>query len=142
VVERLPLTLELAVLSMHISECIALSTGVLSAIRQDTWVDSLFRAVSIAGLSVPNFWLGTLIILILSRYFASVLSIKENIYVEARRAIDAGTSASCAFTSCLTGSPPISFWRPQPWAQPSSARRRSAFWGWGPFLRSRPGGRC
>jgi len=69
VLERLPLTLELALLSVLISACIALSTGVLSAIRQDTWVDYVFRAVSIAGLSVPNFWMGTLVILILSRYF-------------------------------------------------------------------------
>ncbi|MBI3327049.1 MAG: ABC transporter permease [Nitrospinae bacterium] len=69
VLERLPLTLELAFLAVLISACIALSTGVLSAIRQDTWVDYVFRAVSIAGLSVPNFWMGTLIILLLSRYF-------------------------------------------------------------------------
>jgi peptide/nickel transport system permease protein len=69
VLERLPLTLELAVLAILISVLIALVTGVLSAVRQDTWVDYLLRAVSIAGLSVPNFWLGTLTILILSRYF-------------------------------------------------------------------------
>lgn len=69
VLERFPLTLELAALSILVSAFIALSTGVLSAIRQDTWVDYLFRAVSIAGLSVPNFWMATLTILILSRYF-------------------------------------------------------------------------
>jgi peptide/nickel transport system permease protein len=69
VIERFPLTLELAALSILISAFIAVLTGVLSAVRQDTWVDYLFRAVSIAGLSVPNFWLGTMVILILSRYF-------------------------------------------------------------------------
>jgi peptide/nickel transport system permease protein len=69
VLERFPLTLELAALSIIISGFIALLTGVLSAVRQNTWVDYLFRAVSIAGLSVPNFWLGTMAILILSRYF-------------------------------------------------------------------------
>jgi peptide/nickel transport system permease protein len=69
VIERFPLTLELAALSILISAFIAVLTGVLSAVRQDTWVDYLFRAISIAGLSVPNFWLGTMVILILSRYF-------------------------------------------------------------------------
>jgi peptide/nickel transport system permease protein len=69
VLERLPLTLELAALASAISVVIALTTGILSAVRQDTWIDYVFRAVSIAGLSVPNFWLGTLVILIQSRYF-------------------------------------------------------------------------
>jgi peptide/nickel transport system permease protein len=69
VIERFPLTLELAALSILISAFIAILTGVLSAVRQDTWVDYTFRAVSIAGLSVPNFWLGTMVILLLSRYF-------------------------------------------------------------------------
>jgi peptide/nickel transport system permease protein len=69
VIERFPLTLELAALSILISVVIALGTGIFSAVRQDTWIDYVFRAVSIAGLSVPNFWLGTMVILILSRYF-------------------------------------------------------------------------
>jgi len=69
VLERFPLTLELSALSILISVVIALGTGIFSAVRQDTWIDYLFRAVSIAGLSVPNFWLGTMVILILSRYF-------------------------------------------------------------------------
>jgi peptide/nickel transport system permease protein len=59
----------LAALSILISVVIALGTGIFSAVRQDTWIDYVFRAVSIAGLSVPNFWLGTMVILILSRYF-------------------------------------------------------------------------
>ncbi|HXH11519.1 MAG TPA: ABC transporter permease [Alphaproteobacteria bacterium] len=69
VLERFPLTLELAALSIVISVFIALLTGILAAVRQNTWIDYVFRAVSIAGLSVPNFWLGTMVILILSRYF-------------------------------------------------------------------------
>lgn len=69
VLERFPLTLELAALSIVISVFIALVTGILAAVRQNTWIDYVFRAISIAGLSVPNFWLGTMVILILSRYF-------------------------------------------------------------------------
>jgi peptide/nickel transport system permease protein len=69
IAERLPLTLELALLAMMLSLVVAFITGILSAVRQDTWVDYLCRIVSIAGLSIPNFWLGTLIILVLSLVF-------------------------------------------------------------------------
>ncbi len=67
--ERLPLTAELAALAMVISIVIALPLGILSALRQDTWLDYMFRTISIAGLAVPNFWIGTLIILFLSVWF-------------------------------------------------------------------------
>src|SRR3990172_11011115 len=66
---RLPLTIELALLSIIVSVSIAIPIGVLSAIRQDTWVDYLFTVISITGLAVPNFWLGVLIILFLSVWF-------------------------------------------------------------------------
>ncbi len=67
--ERLPLTAELAALAMVISIVIALPLGILSALRQETWLDYMFRTISIAGLAVPNFWIGTLIILFLSVWF-------------------------------------------------------------------------
>jgi peptide/nickel transport system permease protein len=67
--QRAPITLELAVLAALISWLIAIPTGVLSAVRQDTWVDYVFRVVSVAGLAVPVFWLGTLVVLALSTWF-------------------------------------------------------------------------
>jgi peptide/nickel transport system permease protein len=69
ILERLPLTVELSLMAIAASLMVALPTGILSAVRQDSWVDYLFRVVSIAGLSIPNFWLGTLIILVLSLVF-------------------------------------------------------------------------
>ncbi|MBI4498094.1 MAG: ABC transporter permease [Chloroflexi bacterium] len=66
---RFPVSAELAILSIAISLVIAIPIGVLSAIRQDTWVDYLFRVVSISGLAVPGFWLAILIILFLSVWF-------------------------------------------------------------------------
>jgi len=69
VIRGQPLTIELALLAIVLSLLVALITGILSAVHQDTWVDYLFRVVSIAGLSIPNFWLGTLIILALSQVF-------------------------------------------------------------------------
>ncbi len=64
---RLPVTLELAVLAIGISWLIALPTGVLSAVFQDTWVDYVFRVFSVAGLALPVFWTGTLLLLLLSQ---------------------------------------------------------------------------
>ena len=68
-VSRIPLTFELAALSIVFSLVIALPVGVLSALRQDTWVDYVFRIVSIAGLAMPNFWFAVLVILVLSISF-------------------------------------------------------------------------
>jgi peptide/nickel transport system permease protein len=65
---RIPVTVELAVLSMLIAVGIGLPTGVVSATRQNTAVDYAMRVVSLAGLSMPAFWLGMLIILLLVRF--------------------------------------------------------------------------
>lgn len=69
IADRFPATLELALLSMLIGILIAAPTGILSAVRQDTWVDYLFRIVSIGGISLPNFWIGTLVLIFLVRLF-------------------------------------------------------------------------
>ncbi|MEK7682031.1 MAG: ABC transporter permease [Chloroflexota bacterium] len=63
--DTFPVTLELVILSIVVSLLIALPIGVLSAMRQDTWVDYVFRVVSIGGLAMPVFWTGTLIIMVL-----------------------------------------------------------------------------
>ncbi len=65
---RIPITLELAVMAVVISWAIALPTGVLSAVFQDTWVDYAFRILSVAGLAVPAFWTGTLLLLLLAQH--------------------------------------------------------------------------
>jgi peptide/nickel transport system permease protein len=61
----LPVTVELAVLSTVIAVLIGVPTGVVSAVRQDTALDYVLRVVSLAGLSMPSFWLGMVIILVL-----------------------------------------------------------------------------
>ena len=66
--QRIPITLELAVMAVVISWAIALPTGILSAVFQDTWVDYVFRILSVAGLAVPAFWTGTLLLLLLSQH--------------------------------------------------------------------------
>jgi peptide/nickel transport system permease protein len=64
---RLPVTLELAVLALAFSVLLGVPTGVISAIRQDRPLDYLLRVLSLAGLSMPSFWLGMLVILLLVR---------------------------------------------------------------------------
>jgi peptide/nickel transport system permease protein len=60
--QRLPLTLEIAVFALAFALLIAIPIGILSAARRDTLGDFLARSVAILGLSVPNFWLATLLI--------------------------------------------------------------------------------
>lgn len=69
IAERLPLTVELALLALTISMIVGIPFGVLSALKQDTWVDYIFRTISVAGLTIPGFWLGTLTILLLTISF-------------------------------------------------------------------------
>ncbi len=61
----LPVTIELATLSMIVAVLLGVPTGVISAVRQDTALDYVLRVISLAGLSMPAFWLGMLIILLL-----------------------------------------------------------------------------
>ena len=65
-----PVTLELAALSMVFAVLIGVPAGVVSAVRQDTTLDYLLRVFSLAGLSMPAFWLGMVIILGLVSWFA------------------------------------------------------------------------
>ena len=59
----LPVTIELAILSLLVAVVLGVPTGVISAVRQDTTLDYVMRVLSLAGLSMPSFWLGMVIIL-------------------------------------------------------------------------------
>lgn len=72
VLSKLLVTLQLAIMAIVVSWLIALPLGVLSALRQDTWIDYIFRVLSIGGLVMPEFWTGVLIILFLSTWFGWV----------------------------------------------------------------------
>ena len=60
---RFELTLQIAIMGTLTAVIIALPLGVISAIRQNTWVDYCVRIFSIAGIATPSFWLGIMIIL-------------------------------------------------------------------------------
>ncbi len=59
---RIPVTLELGVLSLIVGVAIALPVGIISAVRQDSAIDYLTRGGAILALSIPGFWLAVLII--------------------------------------------------------------------------------
>jgi len=63
VMARLPVTFELSIVALIFSLLLAIPIGVYSAIRQDTLGDNIGRTISILGIGVPNFWLGTIVII-------------------------------------------------------------------------------
>ena len=67
--KRVSLTCHLAVMALIIALLIALPIGVLSAVRQDTTADYLGRLFAILGLSLPDFWLATVVITFLAIWF-------------------------------------------------------------------------
>jgi peptide/nickel transport system permease protein len=67
--KKLPVTLQLAVTTVTISVLLGIPAGIIMALKQDTWMDYLIRIVSLAGLSIPNFFTATLIVLGGAFYF-------------------------------------------------------------------------
>jgi peptide/nickel transport system permease protein len=64
---RIPVSFELGLLGMIVGVLIALPTGIMSAVRQDTWVDYLWRGIAIAMIALPSFFLATIIIALAGR---------------------------------------------------------------------------
>jgi peptide/nickel transport system permease protein len=64
--EKLPVTGELAVLALLISLTIGIPAGIIAAVKSDTLVDYGTTMAALWGLSIPNFWLGILLILLFS----------------------------------------------------------------------------
>jgi peptide/nickel transport system permease protein len=66
---RFALSLQLAVMATVVATLLAIPLGIIAAIKQDTWIDYAVRVFSIAGLAMPSFWLGILMILVMLIYF-------------------------------------------------------------------------
>ena len=60
---RFELSLQVALMATVVSILISIPLGTISAVKQDTWIDYVVRTFSIAGIAMPSFWLGILIIL-------------------------------------------------------------------------------
>jgi peptide/nickel transport system permease protein len=66
---RLELSIELALMATFVAVLISVPLGTIAALKQDGWVDYGVRVFSIAGLAIPSFWLGIIIILTFVIYF-------------------------------------------------------------------------
>jgi peptide/nickel transport system permease protein len=62
---RFALSLQVAIMATIVAVVLAIPLGVLAALKQDSWVDYAVRIFSIAGLAMPSFWLGIVLILLM-----------------------------------------------------------------------------
>ena len=60
---RAPVTLQLAGMAIGLSILLGIPAGIIMAIRQDTWLDYVVRVWTLLGLSIPNFWIATMVIM-------------------------------------------------------------------------------
>jgi peptide/nickel transport system permease protein len=72
VLPRIPITARLAGLAMLFAVCAGVPLGVISAVKQNTWLDYALRVGSLSGLSMPSFWLGLLILMAFVHWFGSI----------------------------------------------------------------------
>lgn len=66
IVQKLPVTIQLAVMSMIFAMLIGIPAGIIAAVRKGSVTDWLANSVALSGLSIPNFWLGIMLILLVS----------------------------------------------------------------------------
>ncbi|MCB8823049.1 ABC transporter permease [Microvirga rosea] len=66
ILSKLPVTIELAIFAMVIALAIGIPAGVIAAVRKGTSVDYAANVIALSGLSIPNFWLGILLIMLVS----------------------------------------------------------------------------
>ena len=62
--ERVPATAELALAAMTVAILLALPLGIIAAVRKNTFVDHAAMTFSLAGICIPNFWLGPLLAIV------------------------------------------------------------------------------
>ena len=78
ILPRIPVTAKLAVLALIFSVLFGVPLGVLSAVRQNTWLDYVLRVISLSGLSLPSFWLGLLILMAFVHFLGWIPIYKSN----------------------------------------------------------------
>jgi peptide/nickel transport system permease protein len=96
VLARLPVTFELIVLSMAIALVIAIPAAIIGALRQNTWADYSATSVAMIGVSIPEFFLGVLLLLAFSVGLGGILPSSGWVYLP-------GTCTSVVCTAGLLG---------------------------------------
>lgn len=75
ILQRLPISIELGIMAIIVAILIALPVGIISAIRQDTMTDYVTRGIAIILISVPSFWVGTMIMVYPAKYLGWMPSV-------------------------------------------------------------------
>ncbi len=87
--QKLPVTIQLAVMAMFFAMVIGIPIGILAAVKKNTWIDYTANIVALSGLSIPNFWLGIMLILLVSVKLGWLpASVYESIFVDPVRSIE------------------------------------------------------
>ena len=81
VLMRLPVTAELIVLAMLVALLIAIPAGTIAALRQNTWGDYTAMSTALVGISIPDFFLGILLLLVFSVSFNGLLPSSGWVYL-------------------------------------------------------------
>lgn len=68
IITRLPTTAKLAVSAMLLALIVGIPLGIIAALKKNTWIDFTSTSLSLVGVSIPNFWLGTMLILFFGVY--------------------------------------------------------------------------
>lgn len=104
IAERVPATVQLALVAMLVAILIAIPIGVASAMKKNSYIDSTSMFLSLLGVSMPNFWLGPILIIIFSIHISIFpVSGKDGFLSIVLPAITLGTSLA-AMLSRMTRS--------------------------------------
>jgi peptide/nickel transport system permease protein len=90
---HLPVTLELIVLAMLVALLIAIPAGIVAALRQNSWVDYTAMSSALVGISIPDFFLGILLLLVFSFALKGLLPSSGWVYLP----------GTCSSVICQTG---------------------------------------
>jgi peptide/nickel transport system permease protein len=85
ILARVPVSFELALAALLIAVVVAVPLGAFSAIFRNSALDVVTRVIGLLGLSIPNFWLGTMLILFVSRHLRISLGEYVSILADPRR---------------------------------------------------------
>jgi peptide/nickel transport system permease protein len=102
--QKLPVTIQLAVMSMFLALLIGIPTGILAAVYKNRALDYIANLVALSGLSVPNFWLGIMLILLVSVNLGWLpASGYESIFVDPVRSIKTMIMPAFVLSTALAG---------------------------------------
>jgi peptide/nickel transport system permease protein len=107
ILKRFPATFILAIVSALVAILISIPAGIIAAVKQNKWPDYLAMSISLSGISIPNFWLGIMLILVFSQMFGWLPSmgyvpLLENPFQTAAHLIMPAITLGTAMAASLT----------------------------------------